>query len=193
MPAENPPLKTEWLADLERTHEALIQHVSLLPDKALLYSEGDKWNAGQQLQHVYLCLLTISQALASRKYIEETFGRINRPTWNYDEVIARYKAGLSAGGKAPERFVPGPFEAAEKDQVIANLRQVLRNIGTQLESYSEEDCDMLVLTHPFVGKLTIRELFFLMIEHATLHQHSIERALSKVHHGTVKAQPPNIA
>jgi hypothetical protein len=182
MPADNRPLKTEWLAALQRTHQDLIQYVSLLPDEALLYSETGKWNAGQQLQHVYLCLLTISQALASRKYIEDSFGRIDRSCWNYDEVIERYKAGLSAGGKAPDRFVPGPFELVQKDQVIANLRQVLETIGTQLASYTEEECNTLVLPHPFVGKLTIRELFFLMTEHASLHQHSIEHALITANH-----------
>jgi hypothetical protein len=177
MPAHHTSLKHEWLSELERRHEALIQYVDPLPDEALLYSETGKWNAGQQLQHVYLCLQVISQALASKKYIEDTFGRIDRPTWNYDEVIARYSAGLAAGGKAPERFVPAAFDPDGKERVIADLRGLLHTIKTQLESYSEEECDTLVLPHPFVGKLTIRELFFLMTEHADIHHRSIERGL----------------
>jgi hypothetical protein len=169
--------KYEWLSALKSTHEALIEFVDRLPDESLCYSKAGKWNAGQQLQHVYLCLQVISQALASKKYIQDTFGRIDRPALNYEEVIARYKAGLAAGGRAPERFIPGPFEPEQKAQIIASLRQVLDTIKTQLESYSEKDCETLVLPHPFVGKLSIKELFFLMTEHASLHQRSIAEAL----------------
>jgi hypothetical protein len=179
MSTDNNPSKAEWLPALYQTHEALIHYVNLLPDEALVYSQAGKWSAGQQLQHVYLCLLTISKALSSKKYVEETFGRIDRPTLSYDEVIERYKAGLAAGGKAPDRFVPGPFEPGQKEATIANLRQTLQDIETHLQAYTEEDCNTLILPHPFIGKLTIKELLFLMTEHASVHQRSIEHALQQ--------------
>jgi hypothetical protein len=162
-----------------------IYFSSLAPDTVcgraqsedLLYSETGRWNAGQQLEHVCLCLKAMSGALGSKDFIEQTFGRIDRPVRTYEEVQASYRSGISAGGKAPERFEPGAFEPERKAGLIAALDALLLAIQEQTAAYSEEELDMLVLPHPFLGKLTIREMFFLMTEHAGIHEASIARGL----------------
>jgi hypothetical protein len=179
MSTENFISKQNWLAELIHTHTRLMEYVEALPDADLIWSEEGRWNALQQIKHVYLCLSTISQALSSKEYIEQKFGRIDRPTLTYDEVIERYKSGLAAGGKAPDRFVPdSSLKPSQKDEIIGELNNMLLNIQKQLESYSDDECNSLVLPHPFVGKLTIKELFFLMTEHANIHRNSIDRALN---------------
>jgi hypothetical protein len=167
----------DWLISFYNAHQQLMQYVGGLSKEELLYSEPDKWNAGRQLQHVYLCLVAMSKGLSSKAYIIQNFGQIDRAVLSYPEVITWYKSGLAAGGKAPERFVPGPFAVDQKEQLLQDLEQLLQTLSNQLEGYSEEELDTLALPHPFLGKLSIREFFFLMTEHAALHQESIGRGL----------------
>jgi hypothetical protein len=46
---------------------------------------------------------------------------------------------------------------------------VLDNIVRSLAQYQEEALDRLVMPHPFLGLLTIREMMYLMIFHAPHH------------------------
>jgi hypothetical protein len=169
----------QCLDDLCRTHLALIDYVNGLTDEELAFNEAGRWNAGQQLQHVYLCLDVISKAMASKAYIEQTFGRIDREVKTYDEVLDWYRAGLANGGKAPERFEPGPFELGQMGPLAAAMNDLLARLREQIVAYTDAELDSLVLPHPFLGRMTIREMLFLMTEHPLVHRKSIERGLQQ--------------
>lgn len=161
----------------DENHQAVIAYISELSEAAFLYSNQGKWTAGQQLGHLYLCLKPIAQALASKAYILQKFGRIDRPAMTYEQIVDRYKAALDKGGKAPDLFLPEPVDAAGKPGLTAGLSALLQTIRQLLGSYAEEELDTLVLPHPLLGKLTIRELMYLMTYHATHHHRQAERNL----------------
>ncbi len=169
--------KEELLARFYENHKELVDYVDALDEDAYLLSVNDKWTAGQQLAHVHLCLLPIHKALQSKEYIKEKFGALDRPTRSYDELIAFYKEGLNTGGKAPERYLPEAVAAENRAQVTEDLLQILATIQDQLGDYSEEELDALVLPHPFLGLLSLRELFFLMTYHATHHLRQVQVSL----------------
>lgn len=152
-----------------QNHKDFATYISSLSDKEFNYAPNGKWTAGQQLAHVYLCLLPISQALHSKDFIFQKFGQIDRPTLSYDHVIENYRKGLEAGGKAPGQFLPQDVGLQEREELLDKLETILSTINQQLSNYSEQELDTLVLPHPFLGKLTIREFFFLMTYHATHH------------------------
>jgi len=161
------------LDQFEQAHVELISYVQTLPDSAYLYSHEDKWTAGQQLVHVLLCLQVTSKALLPAAVIGQRFGKTERPEMTFDELVRYYLAGLADGGKAPERFLPGPVGIGQREQVNAELMSLLATIRQQLMIYSEEEMSNLSLPHPFLGKLSIRELFYLMTYHAGHHQRQI--------------------
>ena len=169
----------QCLNDLCRTHLALIDYVNGLTEAELVFNEAGRWNAGQQLQHVYLCLDVISKAMASKAYIDQTFGRIDREVKTFDEVLDWYRAGLANGGKAPERFEPSPFEPGQKAGLVAAMNDLLTRLREQTAAYTDAELDSLVLPHPFLGRMTIREMLFLMTEHPLVHRRSIERGLQQ--------------
>jgi hypothetical protein len=169
----------EMLNSFEDRHRELMQYVASLSAAELIYSYDDRWNAGQHLQHVYLCLKAMSKALGSKDYVLQSFGVIDRATKSREEVIAWYKEGLAGGGKSPERFEPGVFEPERKEALLKEMEEILAALRAQAGDYTEQELDTLVLPHPFLGKLRIREFCYLMTEHPVIHQQSIARSLQQ--------------
>ncbi len=166
--------KDQLIRQFRQSHEELINFVGALSDDQFLQSRDGKWTPGQQLAHILLCLTPISQALSSADFIREKFGVLTRPGMNYDEVIARYKEGLENGGKAPERFVPQLVTLDSRQQINQDLDVLLSTIEVRLSVYTDVDLDTLVLPHPFLEALSIKELFYLMSYHATHHLNQIK-------------------
>ncbi|MDN3705642.1 DinB family protein [Myroides ceti] len=159
------------------THRLFLEYVNSLSPEAFMHTKSGKWNAGQQLSHIYLCLQPIAKALVSKDFLREKFGTLNRPLMDEAHVITRYKEALANGGKAPERFVPGAFNSEERDKATAETEQLLTGIGQLLQDYTEEELDTLVMPHPLLGPLSIREMMYLMTYHATHHQLQTEANL----------------
>lgn len=165
--------KSILLDQFEQAHIDLMSYVQTLSDAAYLYSYADKWTAGQQIAHIILCLQVTGKALLPAEVIEQRFGKIDRPEMTFDELVGYYQAGLRSGGKAPERFLPSAIAIEQRIQLNTELTDLLASIRQQLMTYSEEEMSSLSLPHPFLGKLSIRELFYLMTYHAGHHQRQI--------------------
>jgi hypothetical protein len=88
---------------------------------------------------------------------------------------------LNHGGKAPDRFVPEKFDLLNKPLLTNKLYDLLLRIGQHFENYTEEELDSLVLPHPLLGRLTIRELFYVMTDHAVHHHKQVIRNLEEFH------------
>lgn len=169
--------KSILLDQFEQAHVDLISYVQTLPDDAYQYSYAGKWTAGQQMAHVILCLRVTGKALMPADVIEQRFGKIDRPEMTFEELVSYYQAGLRDGGKAPERFLPPATGIEQRIQLNTELTDLLASIRGQLMTYSEEEISSLSLPHPFLGKLSIRELFYLMTYHAGHHQRQIKAHL----------------
>lgn len=166
--------KQQLISEFVQNHIEFNNYINALTEVEFAYSNQGKWTAGQQLEHVYLCLYPISQALASKEFILHKFGKTDRSSLSYDEIIDNYKAALAQGGKAPDRFVPGAFDPADKSKVSSQLLELLETIAQQLDGYTNEELDSLLLPHPLLGNLTITEMFYLMTYHATHHHRQTE-------------------
>lgn len=167
----------QLMDNFTQNHMKLSAYVNALPDDRFLHSANSKWTPGQQLAHVYLTLVPIGQALASKEFIQNKFGAIDRPVMTYDQLIDTYKKGLASGGKAPEQYLPQDVSLEHRDEYTDKLTTILTTIQELIANYSEEELDTLVLPHPFLGKLSIRELFYLMSYHPLHHLEQTERNL----------------
>lgn len=161
--------KQELLKNFLENHKELIDFTDKLTEGEFTYSNNKKWTARQQLEHIVLCLKPMEQALTSKAFITSKFGKIERPTLDYDTVINNYKTALANGGKAPERFVPEQVDLSNRLLLSSQLYDLLQSIQQRTEAYTEEELDTLILPHPLLGNLTIREMFYLMTYHATHH------------------------
>lgn len=164
--------KQKLIKTFKDNHQKFTQYVDDLDNEKFNYIYNNKWSAAQQLKHILLTLTPFPKILPSKSYITEKFGTIDRPTWDYETVFNNY---LKTDRKAPEQFVPdGVIAFDQKEEIISNIQYHIETIANLLNDYSEEELNTLSIPHPLLGKLTIREMFYLMLYHPLHHLKQIE-------------------
>ncbi|MGG8496767.1 DinB family protein [Tenacibaculum sp. TC6] len=167
--------KAELIKKFIQNHQEIIQYIDNLDEKKFTYVHNGKWSAGQQLEHILLTIIPFPNILFSKKYLIEKFGYINRETWNYQTVLENYSKTTL---KAPDRFLPQEkITINQKSTIISDIKKILEQIKECFEKYSEEELDTLTLPHPLLGKITIREMFYLMLFHPLHHKKQIQEIL----------------
>ncbi|MBX2932023.1 MAG: DinB family protein [Chitinophagaceae bacterium] len=158
--------KQELIKAFYDNHKEMSDYINSLTDEQFVFSHNDKWTAGQQFSHVYLALLPFPKILPSKEFIVQKFGKIDRPIWSSDTVIENY---FKTSRQAPQQFLPEQVSSEQKATITADLQKITLTIHQLLDQYTDEELDTLVIPHPLLGKLTIREMFYLMAYHATHH------------------------
>lgn len=158
-----------------RNHQMAVQYINNLTSEAFCYRYMDKWTAGQHLEHILLTIMPFPKVLQSKAFVRDTFGLPDHEPWDFQTVLHHY---AQTSLKAPEAYLPkGAVLYHQKTEIIAGIEQHLSSISALLDHYSEDELDSLVLPHPLLGKLSIREMFFLMSYHPLHHQQQIEQML----------------
>jgi hypothetical protein len=166
--------KQELIKTFSDNHHTVITYIQALPDPHFSYRNHEKWTAGQQLRHILLTLLPFPKVLQSKDFIAQKFGTLQRTTWDYNTVRNNY---LKTSRQAPSQFLPEEILPSQKAGLIAQLEEVLATINQLFVLYNEEELDSLVLPHPLLGKLSIREMFYLMSYHPLHHLNQIKEHL----------------
>lgn len=167
---------SEISAALFRNHEAFIARVLEVPMHLREASRNGKWTPAQHLDHILRAVQPVSLALlVPRWFLRRRFGKPNRKPRDYEALVARYKEKLAAGGRASGRFVPPPVPASKVASIAAKLKDSVATLTRRVNGWSERDLDTVLLPHPLLGKLTVREMLFFTIYHAAHHQELVER------------------
>jgi len=170
--------KQELKSKLNENHLQFTEYLSLLPESDFMYSPANKWTAGQQLQHIILSVKPVTQAFSLPRFvIKMMFGKSNRKGRSYDELVAKYKVKLQEGGKAPGRFVPQIVNYHQREEVIKTLNSLIGKMNKQIDKISDSHLDELILPHPLLGKLTLREMIYFTIYHVEHHLEITKRNL----------------
>lgn len=160
------------------SHHSFIEYVMQLPDEDFLYNGNNKWSAGQQLDHIYISVKTVRQALSIPKFLAKIiWGFSNRPGKNYEELVQKYLTKLENGGKSSRRFIPKHVGVAQKATLKNALMKELNRLCSNVDRFSEEELDTLILPHPLLGKLTNREMLYFTIYHVEHHEALIRKNL----------------
>lgn len=155
---------------LSEDHQSFIAYIAAMPAEAFLQSHNGKWTAGQQLEHIYLSVKPVRQALSLPKFLSRfLFGKANRESRTYDALVERYLQKLAGGGRAPGRFVPQPVQFDKKEKLVQKLEIEVAGLSKKLDRYKEAELDTYLLPHPLLGKLTLREMMYFTIYHVTHH------------------------
>jgi DinB superfamily len=164
------------------THYSLfISFIQTLNDEQYTMTANGKWSAGQQLHHLFLSVKPLTQALQLPSFILKfIFRKANRPSKTYEELVEKYKSKLAAGGRASGRFMPKPVNVKEKDMLIEKLEHAIKKLAAVINNYSEEDLDQILLPHPLLGKITLREMMYFTIYHAEHHLAITKRNLDEI-------------
>lgn len=159
-------------------HQAFTSYVEELSQAHFLATPNEKWSAGQQMAHIYLSVHPIPKLVANKSVMKERFGTLDRPSRSYEDLVADYRKVLSGGAKAGPRFSPEPTPFSEKTTLIAGIMDDVASISNDLDDYTEEELDQLVIPHPVLGAFSLREMLMFTIYHVQHHLKSIRDNLS---------------
>ena len=145
-------------------------------EKPRVVGVSSSWTPGQQLDHIRRSVAPLAQVLRLPKpLLRLLFGRANRPSRPYAEVVARYQTRLAGGGRASGRYLPAAAATAkaQKQATAAARREAVRQLTQRAGTYSEPELDAYVLPHPLLGKLTLREMLCFTLYHVEHHHKQV--------------------
>jgi hypothetical protein len=165
---------------LSQNHESLITYIDGLPVQEFMFTLPEKWTAGQHLGHILLSVKALSAFFSRDKTaIEQAFGKTNRANRSYEDLIAEYFEKLSGGGKSPERFISENIEPNQLSELTDSLRNEVKLFTEKVITFTEDELDTLLVPHPLLGNLTLREMLYNAIYHPEHHQKLIVKMLIK--------------
>ena len=162
--------KDELKKELISQHAQFLKSIQSVPKEQWQVSYNEKWSPAQLIDHLVKSVSPVKSALSLPAFLLQfIFGKANRKSRTYDELVSRYHEKLKAGGKATGRFVPTQ-KTVSVEKLSANLNNKVYLLVEKIDSFSESQIDQLVLPHPLLGKLTLREMLYFTIYHVQHHQ-----------------------
>lgn len=170
--------KAELIRQLVEVHRKFTESASELNVEEFLFAPNGKWTAGQQLDHIRRSVSPVRMVFSLPAFMLKLFfGKANRPSVTYEQLVEKYKRKLSAGGRAAGRFVPAAVEFEARGKILRELDQAVKALAGKISTIHEETLDRLILPHPLLGKLTLREMIFFTIYHAQHHHRQLTENL----------------
>ena len=164
-------IKQQIIQALEKQYRAFADEIEVMNEAEFLKAPKGKWNAGQHTDHLSRSILPLVLGLKLPNYLPRfIFGKANRPSKNYEDLVAKYKTRLSLGSKAIFPFIPSNFKYRSKQSLLEKLKSNVEKLCKILEAYSEPQLDEIVFPHPVLEKITLREMLYFTIYHAEHHQ-----------------------
>ena len=144
--------------------------ITNLSDADFEFSPDGKWSAGQNVEHLIKSMSPVNMALRLPKFLPRMlYGRANRASKTFDELVDRYTERLAAGGTATSPFVPSVVLASQKDAKLAAFSNQVARLARVTNTWTEAQLDEYILPHPLLGKVTIREMLFFSVYHIEHH------------------------
>ena len=192
MPTPTTQTRDEILASLDELgQQGLNFWAEFVPDQ-FAAPIGEAWSPADNVRHLIKSTLPVTKALKLPGVVLRTlFGPAKNGSSSYDELVARYKSLLAAGGNAgkfaPRTVaVPDDLEAWQLKLIIV-CRDSVSDLRRAVERWPENDLDRYRLPHPLLGKITLREMLFFTLYHFDHHQQNVVRrtraAASSTGHG----------
>lgn len=175
--------KSEIKKSLEKQYATFAEFINGLSNEEFLFTNQSKWSAGQQLKHIVLCINPLLQVFGMPgKIIEQNFGKTEIPGRTYDKLLADYLGKLNQGGKAPNQYVPEIVPENEKSELLKTLPKLIEKLKIELDFFTEIELDTLLIPHPLLGNISLREMLYNAIYHVEHHQKQAENNLKKYKH-----------
>ena len=170
--------KQEIAQQLQANYADFAQVFRSLSEADYRHAPEGKWANGQHLDHILRSVGPVNMAYGLPPFLLRLlFGKANRPSRTYAGLVEKYQAKLAAGGRASGRFVPPPADWQRREKLLAALERQVQRLAEKTTHLTESQLDTLLLPHPLLGKLTLREMLYFTIYHAEHHRTAVERNL----------------
>ena len=166
------------IADLiDDKNKALIHWFSEQEDDKWTEGPKDKWTSGQHALHLLQSIKPLNNALSMPKFIlRYKFGKSNRDLRDYQTVVNRYQERLK--GVLGQTFGPSKNmeipPLTEKQYVLDRLQVEGKKLQYKTRKISDKNLDTLILPHPLMGKMPIREIIMWTAHHIEHHTNTLK-------------------
>lgn len=173
--------KSEINSLLKSNYQEFFQEVSGLSVDEFEYAPEGKWTAGQHAEHLLKSVKAVSQGLGTPKFlIKQKFGKANRPSKDYDGLVARYREKLSQGPVFSKTYAPGEVPDKKRQKMLTTLNESVDKLISKTSKWDEAQLDEYIFPHPLLGKVTVREMLYFTAYHADHHRRLIKLYLKGV-------------
>ncbi|WP_075342710.1 DinB family protein [Tenacibaculum agarivorans] len=164
--------KTQINKLLEEKHQKLYNWLDTKEGDFWAQGPENKWTIGQHIAHLADANKRIQTALSIPSFIlKAKFGKANRPVRSIEEIIKRYNEKLAANQEKAKEFnkniaVPNKeeFEASLKV-----LKESTKRMMAKTLKFSDKKLDNVILPHPLLGKMPLREIIMWTAYHTEHH------------------------
>jgi hypothetical protein len=139
---------------------------------------GASWSPAETVRHLGKATRAVAKALRMpRIALRFMFGKARRPSMTYDELVSHYRVLLAEGGQAG-RFAPSA-RASSREAIMSSFIEANRDLRKEIARWPEKKLDALLLPHPLLGKLTVREMLLFTLYHQRHHIDVVRRHLAE--------------
>ena len=162
---------------LESNHQILIDVLSSQDDEKWQQGPDGKWTSGQQALHLLQSIKPLNDALSLPKFIiKYRFGKANRTERDYTTVVNRYQERLQESKGivySPSKNMKVPL-LKDKNYILNRLQVENKKLQYKTRKLSDKHLDTLILPHPLMGKMPLREIIMWTAYHVEHHTKQLQ-------------------
>ncbi|MBT8375711.1 MAG: DinB family protein [Bacteroidia bacterium] len=169
--------KDDIILLLDDKYTDLIKWLQNQPNDKWITGPEGKWTMGQQALHLLQSTVPLNNALSLPKFILRLkFGKANRAVRPYEEVVKRYHEKLEkAKGKTYKGSENMRIPSLKDKQFILDRLQVeQKKLQYKTKKLSNKQLNQLILPHPLMGKMPLRELIMWSAYHVEHHTETMK-------------------
>ena len=162
---------------LEEKHQVLFEWLENQPDDQWGKGPEDRWTTGQHALHLLKSIKPLNDALSMPRFLlRYRFGKNNREVRSYETVANRYEERLSENLDKARVFnekLKTP-KLNDKNYILNRLKTENKKLQYKTRKIKDKDLDELILPHPLMGKMPIREVIMWTAHHVEHHTKTLQ-------------------
>ena len=163
---------------LEEKHSILFKWLEEQPKDNWEKGPEEKWSTSQHVLHLVNSLQLLNKALSYPKFLlKYKFGICNRKPKNYDAVVKNYQQKLIKNKERAKIFNQSlkmpTFK--ERESLLTKYQIQQKKLQYKTNKISNKNLDTLVIPHPLMGKMTIREIIMWTAYHTEHHTETLKK------------------
>lgn len=164
--------KKEIIDLLEEKHQELFNWLQNQSEESFKKGPEGKWTTGQHIIHLVDSIQQVNHALSFPKFLlKYKFGKSNREVRTYNDIVKRYQEKLAKNQDKAKAFNVKVKTPSKKnyEQLISTLKIQNKKLQHKTNRWKNKDLDSLILPHPLMGKMPVREIIMWTAYHTDHH------------------------
>jgi hypothetical protein len=159
-------IKSQLLADCQE----FVEVTDKLSEDQFKQQVDGKWSVAEVMQHLYLSARPVARLMAGPREVFSQWGQAEMPSRSYETIAAIYQKALTLRRQAPPSMSPRPEDMqVEKTVIIDRFSGIYQALTEAANGWSDDDLDLLLIPHPLLGYLTVREMLYFTSTHTQHH------------------------